>query len=125
MSDTTTNKVTVYVADDVELPPLDTSTPARKYGFLQAIKEWACYSPIMRAESNLDHMQELTDAVLECEFDGNKSFVLSEPCYQAAVTAFKFAMDQALDGKALPNAYAPKVLRHYHAFAKAKSQQVS
>jgi hypothetical protein len=115
------SKITIVVLPDVELPALDTRTPPRSYKFIEALREWALYGPVMRKEENLEHMEEIAAELDRVHSSNVEEMKLSEPAFQAAVASFGHSLDLAMDNKSLPIAYASPILRMFHKFSKSNA----
>lgn len=116
----------VKIQPDVTLPALSTEIPERSYSYVAFLIEWCLSSAGMRTDENLPHLFALEEAIEARPLAPGDVVYLVDAVHAAAKAAAKAALDEALTPNQMgqtriPQAYALKVLRHYHAFASAQA----
>jgi len=114
----------INIAPSVTLPALNTDIPEQEYPFLTFLLEFMIMNPRMREDNALEALFALEEALSGTKDKENRSFLLDDAHWETCKHAAKQEIDERMSQNAkvpLPVVWAIKILRHYHAFAKAEN----
>jgi len=114
----------IKIAPAVTLPALSTEIGEREYKFSAFIVEFMLMSPKMREDSALESLFALEDIISANTTGELEDFQLEDNHWEVCKKAAKEEIDARMAQSAanpLPLPWAMKILRHYHAFAQAKT----
>ena len=114
----------IKIAPSVTLPALNTDIPEQEYPFLTFVLEFMLMNPRMREDNALEALFALEEVLSSNKDKEIKDFTLEDAHWEICKNAAKAEIDERMSQTAkvpLPVVWAMKILRHYHAFAKAET----